>query len=84
MKEISDSEVIQVFRDLHDHLLTRRRNPAYMRLDNEASPSFQRELKSKDIDFQLAPPGMHFHNTEERAISIFKDHFIAGFFSPDP
>ena len=47
-------------------------------MDNEASPAFQRELKAKNIDFQLAPPGMHLRNAAERAISTFKDHFIAG------
>ena len=55
-----------------------------MRMYYEASPSFQRELKSKDIDFQLAPPGMHRRNTAEHLIRTFKDHFIRGIFSSDP
>ena len=42
MKEISDSEIIQFFKDLNDHLLAKRIKPEYMRLDNEASPVFQR------------------------------------------
>ena len=54
MKEISDSESIQVFKDLHEHILTRGLKPEYMRLENEASPDFQRYTKAKGIEFQLA------------------------------
>ena len=42
MKSISDRDFIRVFTDLHGNLITRGINPAYMRLDNEASPDFQR------------------------------------------
>ena len=59
MKPRADSEFIRLFTDLHDHLLTRGINPEYKRLDNESSPAFQRELKAKNIDLQLAPPGIH-------------------------
>ena len=33
-------------------------------------------MKENIIDYQLAPPGMHRLNSEERDISTFKDHFI--------
>ena len=55
-----------------------------MRLDNDASPSFQALLKEKCIDYQLAPPGMHRRNTVELASRTFKDHFIAGLCTMDP
>ena len=42
MKSRADSKFTRVFTDLHEHLLTRGLNPAYMRLDNEVSPAFQR------------------------------------------
>ena len=84
MKSRSDSEFIRVFTDLHEHLLTRGLKPAYMRLENGASPAFQRELKAKKTDFQLATPGMHCRNAAEWAIRTFKDHFIVGICSIDP
>ena len=34
MKERSYSEFTRVFKDLHEHQLTRGLKPAYMRLDN--------------------------------------------------
>ena len=49
-----------------------------MQLDNEASPQLQQEIQAKDIDFQLFPPEMHICYVAERAIRIFKDHFIPG------
>ena len=55
-----------------------------MLIENEASPAFQRELKAKNVDFQLAPPGIHFRNAAEWAIRTFKDHFIVGICSIDP
>ena len=78
MKSQADSKFIRVFTDLYEHLLTRGLRPAYMRLDNEYSPTFQRELKANKIDFQLSPPGMHRRNAAEWEIITFKEHFIAG------
>ena len=49
MKSRAYSEFIRVFTDLHEHLLARGIKPAYMILDNESSPAFQRELKAKNI-----------------------------------
>ena len=79
MKARTDSEFIRLFKDLHYQVFTRVINPAYTRLVNKAYIAFQRELKPKDIDFQLAPPGMHLRNAAECEICTFKDHFIAVF-----
>ena len=84
MKNRTDKEFIRVFRYLHVNLTIRGLKSNYMQLDNEASPAFQALLKYKCIDYQLAPPGMHRRNAAERAISNFKDHFIAGLCSTDP
>ena len=55
MKSREDIEFTRVFKDLYEHPLIRGLKPAYMRLYNEAYPAFQIELKSKNIDFELAP-----------------------------
>ena len=55
-----------------------------MHLDNEASPEFHALLKEKNINYQLAPPGMYRKNAAERAIDTFKDHFIAVLCATDP
>ena len=85
IKARSDSEFNRFFKDLHEHLLARGVNPAYMRLYTEyPPPAFQRELNSKDINLQLQPPGMYRRNAAECVISTFKDHFILGICSIDP
>ena len=78
MKEITDKEFLRLFKDLHYKLKMRGLKPDYMRLDNEGSQSFQRELQSKDIDNQPDPPGMDFCNADECANSTFKDKLIEG------
>ena len=72
MKAKPYSEFIWVVKYLLDHLLTRGIKPSYTRIDNGSYTSIQRELKSKDINFQLSPPGMHRHNTAECVIITFK------------
>ena len=42
MKVITYNKCIQVLKDLNGKLLTRGLKPAYMQLDNEAPPEFQR------------------------------------------
>ena len=76
MKYGTDSECIWVFKDKPWHILTRGINPAYMILE-KASPTYQRELQSKDINFQLSLTGIYRGKADERAISTLKNHFIA-------
>jgi hypothetical protein len=40
-------------------------------------------MTNSNVDFQLAPPGIHQRNAAERAIRTFKNHSIAGLCSVD-
>ena len=77
MKYGTDGECIRVFKDTHWHILTRGINTAYMLLETKASPTYQKELQSKDINFQLSLTGIYCLKAAERAISTLKNHFIA-------
>jgi hypothetical protein len=57
--------------------------PKLMKLDNKASTLLKDYLYHQDIAFQLVPPYSHQHNSAERAIRSFKDHFIAGLCSTE-
>ena len=83
MKSRAEKEFISIFQDLHVHLTTRGLKHNYMRLKNEASPASQCLLKDKCINYQLEPPIMQRRYSAERAISTFKDHFIAGLCATD-
>jgi hypothetical protein len=46
-------------------------------LDNEASSAYKEAITFKwNATFQLVPPDMHHRNRVERAICMFKDHFL--------
>ena len=46
-------------------------------LDNECSAEFKPLINENEIVCQLVPPHDHRRNVAEKAIQIFKDHFIA-------
>ena len=56
MKSRAESEHLRAFNKLHQFLVDRGFRPEFQRLDNEASFEFQRNLRSKNIEYQLAPP----------------------------
>ena len=51
--------------------------------DNECSKSVEAYTKSNKMDIHLVPPHNHQVNAAERAIAIFKEHFIVGLATVD-
>jgi hypothetical protein len=51
--------------------------PCFERLGNEPSSEQETYCRKKKIQVQYVPPGNHRANQAERAIRIFKSHFIA-------
>lgn len=58
--------------------------PKLQKLDNEASKLLQDYMEEEGIDFQLTPAGSHRRNAAEKAIQVFKNHFISGLSTTDP
>ena len=52
-------------------------------LDNEASKAFKTFITKEQTQYQLTPPHIHRRNAAERAIRMFKNHFISGLCSVD-
>ena len=48
-------------------------------MDNECPEVFKAYLRNNKSELQLFPKKLHRTNTSEKAIGIFKDHFISGF-----
>ena len=69
---------------MHDQLKECGLKPKIHRLDNECPASLKAYMKLEKIAYQLVPPHIHRRNTAEKAISTFKDHFIAGLASVSP
>jgi hypothetical protein len=53
-------------------------------LDNEAYAALKSYFPEKDVEYQLVPPYFNRRNAAERAITTFKEHFVAGLASADP
>jgi hypothetical protein len=78
MKNRRDKEMVRAFDLLIQSLIIHGLQPLLQLLENEASLALMNYLTKQGIDYQLAPPHIHRHNNAERAIQIFKNHFIAG------
>ena len=46
-------------------------------LDNECSKELKQAILDNGMTYQLVPPNDHRRNAAEKAIQIFKDHFVA-------
>ena len=65
------------FQECYEELKSKGIIAQLVRLDNEISKCMIAELKKQGLDYQLASPGDHRVVDAERAIGIFKNHFIA-------
>jgi hypothetical protein len=75
--------ILNAFSIVHNRLVLSGLRPKLQRHDNECSAVLKQFLHQEGISFQLVPPGIHRANSAERAIRMFKSHFIAGLSSTD-
>ncbi len=57
--------------------------PAHNVMDNKCSAAVKKYIRSENINIQLVPPHNHRVNAAERAITTFKEHFIAALVTMD-
>ena len=84
LKSRGAAELLRAFSTLHELLSDRGLRPKLHILDNECPENLEQYIKSRDASFQLASPYMHRTNAAEKAIDIWKCHFISGLSSVDP
>jgi hypothetical protein len=78
MKSRSASEWVKAYDSINQELTLKGFKPKLQTLDNEASVALKNFFTVNDIAYQLVPPHCHRHNSAERAIRTFKEHFVAG------
>ena len=83
MKNRSYRKIIIAFTSLTEYFKSQGINPGFHLMDNEAFADLKIIMASVNIKYQLVPPSNHRANNSERAIQIFKNHFIAGLCSAD-
>ena len=65
------------FIEMHDTLKKAGINPVLHRIDNEFSKELIEEIKSRGIQYQIAPRGNHGTIATKRGIQTLKNHFIS-------
>jgi hypothetical protein len=50
--------------------------PKHQIYDNQASAEYEAAIKTSSMTYELVPPKEHQCNMAEKAIQIFKDHFV--------
>jgi len=80
----SQTHLVTAFKSIYSRLCEANHIPTTIRLDNEAPTSLKKFFKKEHLTFQLTPPHNHRRNYAEKAIGVFKDHFISGLCSLHP
>jgi hypothetical protein len=75
---------LKAYEHIYQELISRGFKPKLQTLDNKASAALIFFFTENNVDCQLVPPPCHRHNTAERAIQTFKEHFVSGLASVDP
>eukprot|EP00957_Ditylum_brightwellii_P145804 11102430-Ditylum_brightwellii.AAC.1 len=58
--------------------------PSMHVMDNKSSKAFRDEVENNKCTHQLVPPHINRRNAAEKAIQVFKHHFIVGLASVHP
>jgi hypothetical protein len=77
MPSRTDSLFISAFTDIFAALRARNYQLTLNVMDNKCSKAVERHIQNNTLDIQLVPPHNHRVNAAERAISTFKEHFVA-------
>ena len=84
LKSRTEIELVRAYTHLHSYLTSRVLKPSLQRLDNEAPGLLKKFMHDNQVKFQLVPPHLHRRNAAERAIGIWKEHFISLLATTDP
>ena len=77
MKNRSSGEMVRAYQTALKRLHKASDRPTLHILDNECSQEFKDVITLNKMKFQLVPPHDHRRNAAEKAVQIFKDHFVA-------
>ena len=85
LKSKSAADHLQAITKIHSFLNSKGIFPKLHIMDNECSNIVKNYIKtSKHIELLLVPPHSHRANMAEKAIDIFKNHFVAGLATVHP
>ena len=77
LRNKTSGEMVAAYQLLVDRLTSAGFEPKMHILDNEISAGYKEAIRKNKMKYQLVPPNDHRRNAAEKAIQVFKDHFIA-------
>ena len=77
MRNRTSGEMVRAYTAAITRLKQGGELPTMHILDNECSRELKRAIKNNEMKIQLVPPHDHRRNAAEKAVQIFKDHFVA-------
>ena len=77
MCNIPSRSMIQAYEHIFDKLRSRDQTPTIHILDNECSVNFKKAITANKMKYQLVPPNDHRRNAAEKAVQVFRDHFVS-------
>ena len=77
LRNRTSGEMVAAYQKLINRLKEAGIEPKMHILDNEISTEFKKAIKLNKMTYQLVPPHDHRRNVAEKAIQIFKDHFVS-------
>ena len=84
MKNRTDDEALEQYEDCYTYLEDKSFKVTLNIMEDEASKAVQRQIVKSGARFQLVEPNNHCVNDAERAIQMFRHHFIAELSPTDP
>ena len=77
LRNKTSEEMVTAYQKLVDRLKEGGIEPNLHILDNEISTEYKDAIAENQMKFRLVPPHDHRRNIAEKAIQVFKDHFIS-------
>ncbi len=78
MKDRTDACMVQIFKDVYEHLESCKCKPKLHVLDVKCSQAVQRYIKQEEVRIQLMEPHNHQVNAAKTAIKAATYHIITG------
>ena len=77
MRNRTPGAMLKAYETIIQQLPEREARPTVHIFDNECSRDFKQAILDNRITYQTVPPHDRRRNAAEKAIQIFKDHFIS-------
>ena len=77
MRNCTPGSMIQAYQRIYSRLQYIKLKLTIHILDNECSADFKGAIEGNQMKYQHIPPNDHCRNAAEKAIQVFKDHFVA-------